>query len=50
MKNYKKAIFFASFVFNKDAKGYIKFYLLVINSLLSWASLLNTKTAKNTTF
>ena len=50
MKNYKKAVFFASFVFNKDAKGYIKFYLLVINSLLSLASLLNTKEAKNTAF
>ena len=50
MKKYKKASFFAAFVFNKDAKGYIKFYLLVINSLLSLASLLNTKEAKNAAF
>ena len=50
MKKYKKAAFFAAFVFNKDAKGYIKFYLLVINSFLSLASLLNTKAAKNDAF
>ena len=50
MKNDKKAAFFAALVFNKDAKGYIKFYLLVIYSLLSLASLLNTKEAKNAAF
>ena len=50
MKNYKKAAFFASFVFNKDAKEYLQFILLFINSLLSLAPLFNAKSAKKAEF